>query len=179
MVDSAKLRWDDAVTRWVPGFVLREPYATQELTVHDLLTHPAHSRSRFHRRRAIACRNLMAVGKESTYTGCDPRGLTSLGSVGRLEKAAHRPAPSQATRAIRSAFADLRRLAWWTAITTASPRTFSHPDTRSLGVPFWCSWVPGEGLSRGSSSRAVVRALVVATVPPLVAALVSCTARTP
>ena len=39
MVDSGKLRWDDLVSRWVPGFVLREPYATQELTVRDLLTH--------------------------------------------------------------------------------------------------------------------------------------------
>jgi CubicO group peptidase (beta-lactamase class C family) len=39
MVDSGVVRWDDPVVRWVPGFVLRDPYVTQEARVRDLLTH--------------------------------------------------------------------------------------------------------------------------------------------
>jgi CubicO group peptidase (beta-lactamase class C family) len=39
MVDAGKLRWDDPVATYVPGFVLRDPYVTHELTVRDLLTH--------------------------------------------------------------------------------------------------------------------------------------------
>ena len=39
MVDAGKLRWDDPVATHVPGFVLRDPYVTHELTVRDLLTH--------------------------------------------------------------------------------------------------------------------------------------------
>jgi CubicO group peptidase (beta-lactamase class C family) len=39
MVDAGKLRWDDPVATYVPGFVLRDPYVTQELRVRDLLTH--------------------------------------------------------------------------------------------------------------------------------------------
>ena len=39
MVDEGKLRWDDRVDDRLPGFVLKVPYATQELTIRDLLTH--------------------------------------------------------------------------------------------------------------------------------------------
>lgn len=39
LVDSGKLGWDDRVIDRLPGFVLQPPYATQELTLRDLLTH--------------------------------------------------------------------------------------------------------------------------------------------
>ena len=39
LVDEKKLDWDDPVSRFMPGFQLRDPYVTQELTVRDLLTH--------------------------------------------------------------------------------------------------------------------------------------------
>lgn len=39
MVDEGKLRWDDHVADRLPGFQLKVPYASQELTVRDLLTH--------------------------------------------------------------------------------------------------------------------------------------------
>lgn len=39
LVDEGKVRWDDPVTRYLPGFQLFDPYVTRELTVRDLLTH--------------------------------------------------------------------------------------------------------------------------------------------
>ncbi|HEX3233931.1 MAG TPA: serine hydrolase [Gemmatimonadales bacterium] len=39
MVDAGKVRWDDAVTAYLPGFVLRDPYVSREVTLRDLLTH--------------------------------------------------------------------------------------------------------------------------------------------
>jgi CubicO group peptidase (beta-lactamase class C family) len=39
LVDEGKVRWDDRVTRHLPGFELFDPYVTRELTVRDLLTH--------------------------------------------------------------------------------------------------------------------------------------------
>jgi len=41
LVDEGKVRWDDPVTNYLPGFQLRDPYATREVTVRDLLTHRA------------------------------------------------------------------------------------------------------------------------------------------
>jgi CubicO group peptidase (beta-lactamase class C family) len=41
LVDEGKIRWDDPVTNYLPGFQLRDPWATRELTVRDLLTHRA------------------------------------------------------------------------------------------------------------------------------------------
>ena len=41
LVDEGKVRWDDPVTNYLPGFQLRDPYATRETTVRDLLTHRA------------------------------------------------------------------------------------------------------------------------------------------
>src|SRR6476469_1842642 len=41
LVDEGKLRWDDRVTKLLPGFQLADPYVTRELTVRDLLTHRA------------------------------------------------------------------------------------------------------------------------------------------
>lgn len=41
LVDEGKVRWDDRVTRHLPWFQLRDPWATRELTVRDLLTHRA------------------------------------------------------------------------------------------------------------------------------------------
>jgi hypothetical protein len=40
LVDEGKVRWDDPVTNYLPGFQLRDPYITREITVRDLLTHP-------------------------------------------------------------------------------------------------------------------------------------------
>jgi CubicO group peptidase (beta-lactamase class C family) len=39
LVDSAKLAWDDPVTKHLPWFQLSDPYVTRELTVRDLLSH--------------------------------------------------------------------------------------------------------------------------------------------
>src|SRR3954466_11667434 len=40
-VGDGKLRWDDPVATYLPGFQLSDPYLTRELTVRDLLTHRA------------------------------------------------------------------------------------------------------------------------------------------
>ncbi len=39
LVDEGKLKWDDAATKYLPGFQLYDPYTTRELTVRDLLSH--------------------------------------------------------------------------------------------------------------------------------------------
>jgi CubicO group peptidase (beta-lactamase class C family) len=39
LVDEGKLKWDDPVTKYLPGFQMYDPYVTRELTVRDLLTH--------------------------------------------------------------------------------------------------------------------------------------------
>ncbi len=41
LVDEGKLRWDDPVTKHLPGFRLSDPWVTREITVRDLLTHRA------------------------------------------------------------------------------------------------------------------------------------------
>ena len=41
LVDEGKLRWDDPVTKHLPGFQLADPYVTREVTVRDLITHRA------------------------------------------------------------------------------------------------------------------------------------------
>jgi CubicO group peptidase (beta-lactamase class C family) len=41
LVDDGKVRWDDPVTKYLPGFQLYDPYVTREITVRDLLTHRA------------------------------------------------------------------------------------------------------------------------------------------
>jgi CubicO group peptidase (beta-lactamase class C family) len=39
LVDEGKLKWDDPVTKHMPGFELFDPYASKEMTVRDLLCH--------------------------------------------------------------------------------------------------------------------------------------------
>jgi len=39
LVDEGKVKWDDPVTKYLPGFEMYDPYVTRELTVRDLLTH--------------------------------------------------------------------------------------------------------------------------------------------
>lgn len=39
LVDEGKLRWDDKVTKYLPGFQLYDPFVSRELTVKDLLCH--------------------------------------------------------------------------------------------------------------------------------------------
>jgi CubicO group peptidase (beta-lactamase class C family) len=39
LVDEGKMKWDDPVTKYLPGFQLFDPYVTRELTVRDLLCH--------------------------------------------------------------------------------------------------------------------------------------------
>ena len=39
LVDEGKVRWDDPVTKHLPGFQLADPHTTRELTVRDLVTH--------------------------------------------------------------------------------------------------------------------------------------------
>jgi CubicO group peptidase (beta-lactamase class C family) len=41
LVDEGKVRWDEPVTAYLPGFRVGDPYVTRELTVRDLLTHRA------------------------------------------------------------------------------------------------------------------------------------------
>ncbi len=41
LVDEKKLSWDDPVTRHLPWFALKDPQATREITIRDLLTHRA------------------------------------------------------------------------------------------------------------------------------------------
>ena len=39
LVDEGKIKWDDLVTKYLPGFQLYEPYASREMTIRDLLSH--------------------------------------------------------------------------------------------------------------------------------------------
>jgi CubicO group peptidase (beta-lactamase class C family) len=39
LVDEGKVKWDDPVTKHLPGFQLFDPYATRELSVRDILSH--------------------------------------------------------------------------------------------------------------------------------------------
>ena len=39
LVDEGKLKWDDKVSAYLPGFQLQDAYVTQQLTVRDLLIH--------------------------------------------------------------------------------------------------------------------------------------------
>jgi CubicO group peptidase (beta-lactamase class C family) len=39
LVDDGKLKWDDKVTRYIPEFKMYDAYATQEMTIRDLLVH--------------------------------------------------------------------------------------------------------------------------------------------
>ena len=39
LVDEGKVKWDDLVTKYLPGFQLADPYVTRELTIRDLLCH--------------------------------------------------------------------------------------------------------------------------------------------
>ena len=41
LVDEGKVKWDEPVVSYLPGFRLADPYATREVTVRDLLTHRA------------------------------------------------------------------------------------------------------------------------------------------
>jgi CubicO group peptidase (beta-lactamase class C family) len=39
LVDDGKMRWDDKVTRWLPGFQLYDPWVTREINMRDVLSH--------------------------------------------------------------------------------------------------------------------------------------------
>jgi CubicO group peptidase (beta-lactamase class C family) len=39
MVDRQKMRWDDKVASYLPGFQLYDPYVTREITIRDALSH--------------------------------------------------------------------------------------------------------------------------------------------
>ena len=39
LVDEGKIKWNDPVTKHLPGFELYDPYASKEMTVRDLLCH--------------------------------------------------------------------------------------------------------------------------------------------
>ena len=41
LVDEGRVRWDDPVINYLPGFQLKDPWVTREITVRDLLTHRA------------------------------------------------------------------------------------------------------------------------------------------
>lgn len=39
LVDEGKMKWDDPVSKYLPGFQLFDPYVTRQMMVRDLLTH--------------------------------------------------------------------------------------------------------------------------------------------
>jgi CubicO group peptidase (beta-lactamase class C family) len=39
LVEEGKINWDDAVTKHMPTFQLKDPYVTREITIRDLLAH--------------------------------------------------------------------------------------------------------------------------------------------
>ena len=39
LVDDGKIKWDDAVIKYLPDFQLYDPYVTRELKIRDLFTH--------------------------------------------------------------------------------------------------------------------------------------------
>jgi CubicO group peptidase (beta-lactamase class C family) len=39
LVDEGKIRWDDKVIKYLPGFQLQDPWLTRQLTVRDLISH--------------------------------------------------------------------------------------------------------------------------------------------
>jgi CubicO group peptidase (beta-lactamase class C family) len=39
LVDEGRIRWDDRVIDYLPGFEMYDPYVTREMTIRDLLTH--------------------------------------------------------------------------------------------------------------------------------------------
>ena len=39
LVDEGKMKWDERITRYLPGFQMFDPYVTRELTVRDVLSH--------------------------------------------------------------------------------------------------------------------------------------------
>jgi len=39
LVDEGKMKWDDPVIKHLPGFLLKDPYVTREITLRDLLAH--------------------------------------------------------------------------------------------------------------------------------------------
>lgn len=39
LVDEGRIKWDDPVTKYLPGFQLYDAYVTRELTVRDLISH--------------------------------------------------------------------------------------------------------------------------------------------
>jgi CubicO group peptidase (beta-lactamase class C family) len=39
LVDEGKMRWDDKVTRWLPGFQLYDPWVTREINLRDVVSH--------------------------------------------------------------------------------------------------------------------------------------------
>lgn len=39
LVDEGKIKWDDPVIKHIPWFRLSDPWATEHVTIHDLLTH--------------------------------------------------------------------------------------------------------------------------------------------
>lgn len=41
LVDEGKLKWDDRVTKYLPGLQMSDPYVTREMTIRDLLSHRA------------------------------------------------------------------------------------------------------------------------------------------
>jgi len=41
LADEGKLNWDDKVSKFIPEFQMYDPYASQEVTVKDLITHRA------------------------------------------------------------------------------------------------------------------------------------------
>lgn len=41
LVDEGKVKWDDKVSKYIPEFQMYDAYATQEVTIKDLLTHRA------------------------------------------------------------------------------------------------------------------------------------------
>jgi CubicO group peptidase (beta-lactamase class C family) len=48
LVQDGKLSWDDPVTKHLPAFQMYDPWVTREVTVRDLVTHPARNGPHHH-----------------------------------------------------------------------------------------------------------------------------------
>ena len=62
-VDAGRMSWDDPLTRWFPGFALKDPYASREFTIRDALTHVV----------GFGDPEYLWVGGTTTFDAMEPR----------------------------------------------------------------------------------------------------------
>jgi CubicO group peptidase (beta-lactamase class C family) len=70
LVDEGKLKWDDSVTKYLPGFELYDPYVTRELKVRDLLDE--FIRERIFTPLAMSASNTSIIGFKNSDNVASP-----------------------------------------------------------------------------------------------------------